>query len=483
MNTHTLFANLHLGGAWIIVATLAIFYSTKRKSYERIAKSLTLLNVILFSAGATFAMTGLFFFIALYPEFISNALHIYWWPMFFEAITFGLEILFLYTFWFSWGKIGKKWHLGLGFTYAAVVFVQVTLINTLAAGMLTPNNGPPIPYTSQGIFTVDFGALWNFWWNATIFRLQFHRLAAAIGATGFLIAALAMFHYNDRKDIGSKRYWDWVASYGMMWGLIGIIFQPILGQLYFLQIQTASPDAFELMMHGPRAWAMLMVVGLLSALFISAFIYFLDRRERILSTLESGMIRKLYILFIVVAVIAAIVVVQPAWIGGAIFSTDPAANTWMLGTMDYKYFSLFALAFIGALVVMLDAIFIGDLKLSEWGNLPKAAQYAGIAAGILSIWIIPVMGYVREGGRSPWLLYQIIPVPGSMDFQTPIYVPWIVLTWIALTTLTLAIFWFTFRVIAHQPGEKEEIGETTDTIQPTTPLDYENQRNREDYEQ
>ncbi len=484
MNTHVLFANLFLAGSWIIVVTLLLFHRTKKKRFERFAKSLTLFNVILFSTGATFAMTGLFFFIGLYPQFIANAIHIYWWPLFLEVITFGLEILFLYTFWFTWGKVGTRWHTFLGFAFAVDVFFQVLLINTLASGMLTPGGATAINFTNQGIFTMPLDQLFAFWFNPTWLPLQFHRLAGAMSATGFLLVAMAMFHYSDRKDIGSKRYWDWVGSYAMIWGLLGLIFQPVLGLLYFMIIQDAQPTAFDLMMHGPRAWAMLLMVGVMSGTFISAIIYFMDRKEKIISRIETAMFNNLFKVLLIIAALCGFILVQPGWFGPLgqtastiVLATDPTAMGWILGDMNYKYVALGGLSVIGAILMLIGLIFVTDVRETEWGHLPMSARYAGILAGILATWTIPIMGYVREGGRAPWVMYQLIPVPGMQQFPTPISPLGIFLTWLALVTIALLVMWFVFRVVSHHPEEKEEIDEEAPLpeLEPVTPEDYESQ--------
>jgi hypothetical protein len=56
MLAHVLFANLHLGGSWIAAVSKSLFLKTRSPRLDRIAKSLTLFNVILFSFGATFAI-------------------------------------------------------------------------------------------------------------------------------------------------------------------------------------------------------------------------------------------------------------------------------------------------------------------------------------------------------------------------------------------------------------------------------------------
>jgi hypothetical protein len=46
---------------------------SKKPRYNRLARSITLFNVILFFAGATFAIAGVLFFISLYPTFAPEA--------------------------------------------------------------------------------------------------------------------------------------------------------------------------------------------------------------------------------------------------------------------------------------------------------------------------------------------------------------------------------------------------------------------------
>jgi cytochrome d ubiquinol oxidase subunit I len=454
---HVLFANLHLGGSWIAVGSESLGIREKKEKYNRVAKSVTLFNVMLFSLGATFAIAGVLFFIALFPVFAAELFHIYWWPFFFEALAFAAEIVFLYTYWFTWDKLSKRWHQVLGFSYAISVFIQTLLINMIASGMLTPGSDS-ITWGDSGVFTMPLSDLMNWWFNPTMLRLQFHRVFASISYFGFLLAMLAMFHYMDRKDDESKKYWDWVGSYGIGWGLLGLIIQPVFGMIYMFAIADANDAAFQAIMHGPRAWEMLMMVGLYSVLVLTIIVYFIDRRERILSLPENSMIKTLFKIFLVVAAICAFFLVQPAWLGAASID-DPAAWQNPLGIMDYKYPSLFILATLGALILMLDGIMLGSTKESEWGSLSKVSRYAAIMTGVIGMWIVVIMGYVRESARSPWVIYDIIPVPAGDTNPTPIWIGRILIVWLIVMVIAIVTFWFASKVTAHHPEKAEEITE------------------------
>ncbi len=454
MLTHVLFANLHLGGSVFAIVTLSFYLKNKRERYNRLSRSVTLFNVILFSTGATFAVGGVLFFISLYPEFAANLFHIYWWPLLIEAILFALEILFLYTFWFSWNKISKVGHQILGYGYVVAVFLQTFMINMVAGGMLTP--GDSIAWGSTGILTMDWSTAMSWWFNDSVWRLTFHRFAASISFFGFMIAMLSMFHYKNRKDKASKSEWDWAGSYGIAWGLLGLVFQPVLGLLYMLQIQSAQPDAFEMIMHGSRAWEMLLMVTLLSALFLTVLIYFSNRRERILTLPEYKNVQKFYHVAIWVAAVCTFFLVQPAWLGAKSIN-DSTAWANPIGTMDFKYAAIFTLVIIGSAMLIIDTIAIGAIRESEWGNLSKTSRAAAIMSGGLGMWIVIVMGYVRESARSPWLIYNMIPVPGNQSYPTPIPISRIYIVWFIILVVVATVFWLVSKVTAHHPEKAEEV--------------------------
>jgi cytochrome d ubiquinol oxidase subunit I len=447
MLSHVIFANLHLGGAWVAAGTESAFLRSRKPRYNRLAKSVTLFNVILFSAGATFAIAGVLFFISLYPTFTSEAFHIYWWPLFAEAILFAIEIFFLYTYWFSWEKISNSWHQFLGYGYAISVFFQTLMINTLASGMLTPGSDQ-ITWGSSGLLTMSYESLSAWWFNATTWILQFHRLAAAVSFFGFLLAMLAMFHYFDRKDEASRTYWDLVGSFGLSWGLLGLIFQPLIGITYMYTIFKNQVSAFSSIMLGSRAWEMLLMIGLLSVLLIAVLVYLYDRKEKILKRPGNEKLHRLFRVFIIIAAVCGFILVQPYTMA---FGVNP------LGYMSYKLVALLILVSIAAVVFAIDLIMLREPGIVEWGNLSSTSRSAGILVGILGIFIVTVMGYVRESARSPWTIYQIIPVPGGQAYPTPIPAYQIFVVWAFIIGLVIAVFWFTSRVTAEHPEQVEEV--------------------------
>jgi cytochrome bd ubiquinol oxidase subunit I len=461
---HIQLANLALGGSWILLVTEFLFYRSKKKRYDLLARSMAFFSVILFSVGGTMGGAALLFTYSLYPAFTLNVFHIYWWPLLATLFLWGAQIFFLWLYFYTWRSMKTSRHLFIVLGYAIASFFQALVIQMMGSGMLTPNN-TDIVWGYTGLFTMDLRTLFSWWFNPTLWALQLHRLAAAIAFFGFLITVLAMFHYQDKKDNpNAQKYWDWAGSYGLAWGLAGLAVQPLLGTFYMKQIAANSNTAFQLVMNGPRAWELLWTVALISALVMTSVMYFIDRRETILNKNENRRIGGLLWAMLAVAAISAFFLVNPGWLG-ATFRFDPTAWTNPLGKMAYKYVALALLSVVSAVVVVVDVVILGDAKEEDWGNLPSSARISGILAGILGMLVIMVMGFVRESARNPWLVWNIIPVPGGTAYPTPISLWSIFIIWVGLLALFLAIFWYVSKVTAEQPPKSGE-GEESDMKRP-----------------
>jgi cytochrome bd-type quinol oxidase subunit 1 len=326
----------------------------------------------------------------------------------------------------------------------------------VAGGMLTPGV-TEISFAGSGLLSIPYADAINLWFNPTLWRLQFHRVFASISYMGFILAMLAVFHFLDRKGLRDKKYWDWVVSYGISWGLFGLIIQPVLGMIYMLKIQDANDQAFKFIMHGPRAWEMLLMVGTLSFLFLTVILFFTERRERLFSKLENKNLHGLFKWFFIIGLVCLFILIQPAWLYTP-FVDDPTAWANPLGVMDYKYVAIVTLMLMGAVMLTIDAIVLSEVKESDWGALSRVSRAAAIFAGLLGIFIIEIMGFVRESARSPWTVYDIIPVPpGNIEYPTPLTIINIFSVWIIISVLVVAVFWLTSKVTAHHPEDAEKI--------------------------
>jgi cytochrome bd-type quinol oxidase subunit 1 len=460
---HIQIADIALGGSWIIVISQLLFIRSKRKRYERLAHTMAFFSIILFTVGGTFGGAALLYTYSLYPIFMLNIFHIYWWPIFATLMLWGAQIFFLWMYFYTWKRSRPSRHIFWGLGYAVISFFQALAIQTVGSGMLTPNN-TDISWGYTGIFTMNLGTLFSWWFNPTLWALQLHRVGAAISFFGFLITVLAIFHYQDTKgdtdiDTDTRKYWDWAGTYGLGWGLAGLAVQPLVGVFYMRQIMGNSNGAFQMLMHGPRAWEMLWMVALFSALIMTSVVYFIDRRETIINQRENKNVRNMLWGLLAVSTASAFILVNPGWLGAA-FRFDPAAVANPLGMMRLKYIALAILSVVSAVVVIIDIFILGDDREQDWGNMSKGARLSGIFAGILGMWAIMDMGFVREAARAPWTVWNIIPIPGGTAYPTPISLWGIYVIWVGLIAFLLTMFFYVSKVSVVYTSPKDKTKES-----------------------
>jgi cytochrome bd-type quinol oxidase subunit 1 len=167
-------------------------------------------------------------------------------------------------------------------------------------------------------------------------------------------------------------------------------------------------------------------------------------------------IRRAFSVAMVLAAVCGLILVQPAWLGEN-YRYSPGAWINPIGLMSFKFIALFGLVLIGGFLVTVDTIILKGEKESDWGRLSGSSRSSALMAGILGMWIVIVMGFVRESARSPWTIFQIIPVPGGQAYPTPIPLQQIFVVWAIILSMTLLIFWYASKVTAYHPEEAETI--------------------------
>ena len=126
--------------------------------------------------------------------------------------------------------------------------------------------------------------------------------------------------------------------------------------------------------------------------------------------------------------------------------------------MSYKLVALFILITMGAITLAIDFLRLKEPSQTEWGNISPVARSAAMIAGVIGVWIVVVMGYVRESARSPMARKQHYSRSGRAGLSRPRFLSGqIFAVWLIITSLTLAIFWFTSKVTAEHPEKAEEI--------------------------
>src|SRR5919199_4176721 len=413
VQTHILIAAFILGAALIAPTAEYLGMVTKQPWYERFARNLARLIVLLFATGSALAITFILALITLFPIFFSYLNNIFFWVFFIEAFMFLGVIIILYAWYNVWDKLAyrKTLHVTFGLVAGFFGVVQMTMINAIAGYMLTPAEAPLTDVARTFL-------------NPSTVPLTMHRFVGNFSYAGFLIAGWAAWRYLRSTREDDREYYDWMGHWGLIWGFGFLILQPVIGYGYLKSIRESSPQAFNTIMLGDKSWVFLLLMTWVAIMSIASTAYFLHKLRFAVKPMPT--LRKMAVgalgftaLFTVLNIIPADASLVPQI--GLVF-LDGENTKLPLGSMyPWKYIGLIGLMIVGFFITALSlrATATGFY----WGRASRWSQYALIACAVTVVLTMMTMGYTRETARrvdnNPgYLIYNCITLEQKFTPQT-----------------------------------------------------------------
>src|SRR5919202_4123436 len=390
VQTHILIATFILGSALIAPTAEYLGMVTKQPKYERFARNLARLIVLLFATGSALAITFILALITLFPIFFSYLNNIFFWVFFIEAFMFLGVIIILYAWYNVWDKLAyrKTLHVTFGLVAGFFGVVQLTMINAISGYMLTPAEAPVTDVARTFL-------------NSSTVPLTMHRFVGNFSYAGFLIAGWAAWRYLRSTSEGDREYYDWMGHWGLMWGFGFLLLQPVVGFGYFKEIREHNDAAFTYLMLGDKSWLfnLLMIwLGIMSVASVAYCLHKLKFAVRSMPTLRNMTMGSLgfMTIFSLLNVIPSDGDLVPQ-IGLVLFGGKE--TKFVLGGMyPWKYIGLIGLMLVGifVLALYLKAATGGGFR---WGRASRWSQYALMITAVTVVLTMMTMGYARETAR------------------------------------------------------------------------------------
>jgi len=387
VQTHILFAAFIIGAVLIAATSEYLGMVTKQPRYERFARNLARFVVLLFASGAALAITFVLALITLFPVFFSYLQNIFFWVFLVEAFMFLGQIIIVYAWYNVWDKLAyrKALHVTFGFIAGFFGLMAMTMIDAVASYMLTPSES-----SVQNVARTFL--------NQTMVPLNMHRFVGNFSYAGFLIAGWAAFRYLRSPREEDREYYDWMGHFGLIWGFGFLIIQPVIGYGYLKGIRESSPEAFNTIMLGDRAFVFNILVFNIAVMSIAATAYFVHKLRFAVKPMET--VRKLAVgtlgftaLFTILNIIPADGLLAP---GISIFGGE--SFKFPLGGMyPWKYIGLIGLMIVGFVIV---ALYLRAAANGfHWGRASRWSQWALILCAVTVVVTMINMGYTRETAR------------------------------------------------------------------------------------
>jgi cytochrome bd-type quinol oxidase subunit 1 len=378
---HIVFGSFSMGAVLIAPTSELLGHVRGDALLDRYAHGVASTNLKVFSLGATLGAFAVFLLTGLYPtQFISLAI-LFFKVVLIAFISWFLTIALLFVYTYKWeavvDRMGRRFHIGLGFLGGASEQLFLFLIVGVDSFLLTPNDGR------------DFSALFN----ASFWPELAHRFVGNVSWGSLLIAAVMIGSWATHREGPDRAYYAWAARISLVVGFLLLVPQAILGFGFAEAVRHGSPGAFRYSFAGPLAWLWQLQMGLFGLLLVGGNLYFWQSRDRggWLSGLLTGVVALL-----------AVGTILPS-------SAYPGTSFWL------RYLWL-ALALALSLVHWL-----------AWGPRRRArpdptrlGRWAVVMAGAVAVAIFLLMGVIRESARGPYAIYGRMTQAQAQDlFQAP----------------------------------------------------------------
>jgi len=490
---HLLFAAFILGAPIFAVVSEWLGYKNQDPKYDRLAKEVIKVTVILYSMTALTG--GLFIFVLLgtYPDFTTWFIkHFFLIFAVIYPLLFILETFVLYTYFYTWDSMKgskKARHIALGVLLNIIGTVTLFVIDGPTSFMNTPAKA------AEGLSLVEFiqtAGLWDKVANFSWMPLNLHRMVGNVTFGGFIAGLIAAYMYMGAKTDEERSYYDWMGFVGNMIGVGALLLLPFMGYLLAYELCDYDASICPYMMADQLSMFFEMQGAMVGLIFLGSNYYIWLSMKRIQGVERvriSGLVMIAVILIPAVMGVAWKMYPPPEWqsliflallVGlPAVLSKLPglrftvsaftmikvgflmivvADAIWMtphgfvatqalateqnelpswaseLALMPAKNAAAFTLVFLTIVNYILynRAIRQGTIV---WGKIDFASQYVLIFLAFSAIWTMALMGTVRSLTRKYYHVYNLVP-----DFTPEAFTPTLAYSAWWITAVTLVFF-------------------------------------------
>lgn len=390
--------------ASLLMALLLFMGATGDYRYERLARETMKVVTIGYSltalSGAAFAFVLMGSYSAVMTELFQR-----FGPVFgLYVLLFFVETIVMYLYWYTWKPLAgrKSLHLTIGVGLNVVGTLVMMLMNAVGAFMLTPPESP------------ETASLWSLVNNATWSGLNLHRFIANITFGGFMVALFAAIMFLTAKSKEDRAFYDWMGYIGNLIGVATLMLLPLAGYILAKELFLYDATIATFMMADKLSSFFVMQGLLVSLLFLGANYYMWMSIRRIDGAeLYLGYMRPIFAVILVGTVIwmtpqnflPDLTSPIPEGIGEeAIFIPERMA---FIGLMMAKAVAVTAIILVTFLTYMVyrRAISHGTIR---WGEIPSQAQYALVFVPTVAVYLMGLMGAIRELARQDWHIYTVL---------------------------------------------------------------------------
>ncbi|MEE9247625.1 MAG: cytochrome ubiquinol oxidase subunit I [Dehalococcoidia bacterium] len=417
-------------GAGLLVGVILFMRSTGDARYERLARETMKVVTIAYSLTA---LSGAAFGFVLMGFYHTAMAHLFeqFGPVFgLYIVLFFVETILMYLYWYSWEPLAqrKQLHISLGVALNIVGTVVMLLMNGIGSYMLTPPQG-------------EAAGVWASLNNATWSGLNLHRFIANITFGGLMVALFAAFMFLTAKKKEERAFYDWMGFIGNFIGVATLMILPLAGYILAKEIFQYDASIATFMMADKLSTFFVMQGLLVSLLFLGANYYMWMSIRRITGSEAYLVYMKPTFGVIIVGAVIWLTpqnflpdLTTPAPEGVSETALFVPERVVFLGLMMAKAIAVTAIILFTFLTYMVYRRAMAKGKM-RWGEIAPQAQYALVFVPAVAVYLMGLMGAIRELARQDWHVYNVV-----RDTTPYWYTPTLGYTSIMVGIVTLVFF-------------------------------------------
>jgi cytochrome bd-type quinol oxidase subunit 1 len=465
-------------------------YRKQDLRYDRLAKEVTKVTVIIFSMTAVTGGLFIFVLLAAYPQFTTwfiNQFYLVFAVIYPLLFICGTIVLYMYFYtWDAWKGEKKGRHIALGVLLNLIGMITLFVIDGPTSFMNTP-------VKAEGISPQEFLAtatLWDKIANQSWMPLNLHRIDGNLAFGGFVTGMIAAYMYMGAKNQEERAYYDWMGFVGNLIAVGATLLQPFTGLLLAYELCDYDFSFCPYMMADQLSMFFEMQGAIIGLMFLAINYYVwlslkrIGGAEKVRMTILAPIVMVAFP-FVLIAVMMRYWITDPMLLVfllplvlipftlGRFIPVTVSARTvmkigflmavvadaiWLtphgfaptgakmvaelelppdwdfLGSMPAKLSAMFTLVFVTVVnyVIYNRAIKQGTIL---WGKIDFASQFVLIFMAFTSIWTMGLMGAVRSLLRKYFHTYSLLP-----DFTAESFTPTLSYSAWWITGITVAFF-------------------------------------------
>jgi len=243
---HILPSHLLIGAMWFNVYVETKAYRENRPELLEFIKKYTLfLLVFSYVLGS---LTGIGIWSAATvanPRGISGLIHTYVWGWATEWVFFIIEVIGIFAYYYTFGKVDRKTHLKIGWIFAIGAWTTMVVIVGILAFMVSPGKLPETGNFFDGFFNQTY-------WPQLLMR------------TTLMFAIAAVYAIAVATRLKNMEVRGFITKTAAKWGIGGLI----LGTLLFFWYSKTLPDEASSLIgtfvpQGLKTWIIITLVLML----------------------------------------------------------------------------------------------------------------------------------------------------------------------------------------------------------------------------